>query len=86
MSLGVRLQVETAAAGEGELRGGHLHPPQADRAEDGAAMPGGVRDLLPFGFSGGTWRVFLAALPHFTLLYRLHDWFSIFIEKHSYLC
>lgn len=40
-------------AGEGERRRRHHHLAQDDRGEDGAALPGGVRALLPQRVPGG---------------------------------
>lgn len=46
-------KIQTAAAGEGQLWVSHLHPPQTDGAENGAALQGGVRVLLPGQLPGG---------------------------------
>lgn len=48
------LQVQVAAIGAGQLRGGDVHLTQTDRAADGAALQGGVRELFPLQLSGGT--------------------------------
>lgn len=47
-------QVQVAAIGAGQLRGGDVHLTQTDRAADGAALQGGVRELFPLQLSGGT--------------------------------
>lgn len=46
-------QLQTTAAGVGQLRGRHLHPPQAHWAANGAALQGRIRALLPAGVPGG---------------------------------
>ena len=47
-------QVQVAAIGAGQLRGSDVQLPQTDRAAEGAARQGGVRELFPLRLAGGT--------------------------------